>query len=199
MPSLLLFVVVLSLLCFVERTNAFIFNDATVDPASVVAFPGLNDITKSPQQSPLALDISIIVENPNDPQSACMGLSGLELSLEEHSVLTEFPMPGANGLNPQLSSGKKSLKVTQAPKMTDLNGQRDVQLKEECWELVWRQGDMAGNLICGMTVEEEVSRLYYVDIILGRSTYSYCSTLYYNSSDTTQSQWSHLAQGSAIS
>jgi len=67
-------------------------------------------------------------------------------------------LPGANGPNPQLSTGAKTLELIKKGKFVDLTGTRYVSFEHGAWEMVWRRNAKAGAFICGFDVPEEVKR-----------------------------------------
>ena len=70
------------------------------------------------------------------------------------------PLPGADGPHPGLSSGGRLICVVRDGTFVGLNvGRRQVDLiRSGRWEVVWREGAMAGGLICGLVVPSEVRR-----------------------------------------
>jgi len=89
-----------------------------------------------------------------------LGIDGLlvELLGKEEVDYKHPNLPGADGPNPQLSSGAKSLDILNEGKFVDLSGTRSVSLEHGVWEMVWRRDAKAGALICGFDVPEEVKR-----------------------------------------
>jgi hypothetical protein len=91
-----------------------------------------------------------------------LGVDGLMIDL--HGNLHISPdykhpnLPGANGPNPQLSSGPRALDLVKKGKFVDLSGTQTVDFQDGVWELVWRRNAKAGALICGFNVPEEVKR-----------------------------------------
>jgi hypothetical protein len=59
-------------------------------------------------------------------------------------------LPGTNGPNPKTSTGAKHLNIHREPSFIDMTGKQSMLLDNGCWELVWRDGSSAGNLICGL-------------------------------------------------
>ena len=109
-----------------------------------------------------------VIEKPDTLSN--FALEGLQVELlPQHladssttaTTTTTNNMPCANGSSPQFSSGKRALRLNQNPKFIDRNGLQTVALENGCWELVWREGDICGNLICGFDVPYEVSDYYY--------------------------------------
>ncbi|KAL7551188.1 hypothetical protein ACHAWF_014384 [Thalassiosira exigua] len=67
-------------------------------------------------------------------------------------------LPGANGPNPQLSSGAKALELLKEGKFIGHDGMRLVGMENGAWEMIWRRNANAGALVCGFDVPEEVKR-----------------------------------------
>lgn len=89
-----------------------------------------------------------------------LGIDGLfvELHGKEDANYEHPSLPGANGPNPQLSSGAKALELVKEGKFVDLSGSRSVSLEHGVWEIIWRKNANAGSLICGFDVPAEVKR-----------------------------------------
>lgn len=70
------------------------------------------------------------------------------------------PLPGANGPNPELSSGPRSLGIISDGSFVGLEGKQFVDLggDRSRWEMVWRENAPAGALICAFDVPEEIRR-----------------------------------------
>ena len=67
-------------------------------------------------------------------------------------------LPGADGPNPQLSSGAHKLETLEKGKFVDIFGTQSVNLEHGCWEFIWRRNAKAGAFICAFTVPEEIKR-----------------------------------------
>ncbi len=80
-------------------------------------------------------------------------LHGKEIASPQHAKL-----PGADGPNPQLSSGPKSLEVVNQGSYVDLTGMRSIKLEDGAWEMIWRNNARAGALIVAFNLAEEVKR-----------------------------------------
>eukprot|EP00547_Thalassionema_nitzschioides_P002336 CAMPEP_0194224458 /NCGR_PEP_ID=MMETSP0156-20130528/37505_1 /TAXON_ID=33649 /ORGANISM="Thalassionema nitzschioides, Strain L26-B" /LENGTH=281 /DNA_ID=CAMNT_0038956029 /DNA_START=75 /DNA_END=920 /DNA_ORIENTATION=- len=90
-----------------------------------------------------------------------MTINGLKLNFSSDPVADscDHPaMPGVNGPHPQLSSGVRTLQVVEDGWFIDMTGKRGVQLKNGCWEMVWRDEALAGSLVCGFDVTESYTR-----------------------------------------
>ena len=73
-------------------------------------------------------------------------------------LLQHPKLPGADGPNPQLSSGAKALNVLRKGQYVDITGSQRVNLEHGVWEMIWRRDASAGALICGFEVPEEIKR-----------------------------------------
>lgn len=89
-----------------------------------------------------------------------LGIDGLliELHGNEDAKYKHPKLPGANGPNPQLSTGAKSLEVLKQGKFIDLKGSHSVSLEAGVWEIIWRKDAKAGALICGLDAPDEIKR-----------------------------------------
>jgi len=89
-----------------------------------------------------------------------LGIDNLQLQLrgKDKSPNMHVSLPGANGPNPQLSSGPKSLVVVNKGSYVDLTGTHSIKLEDGAWEMVWRNNAAAGALICAFNLAEEVKR-----------------------------------------
>uniref|UniRef100_A0A7S4NGU2 Uncharacterized protein n=1 Tax=Odontella aurita TaxID=265563 RepID=A0A7S4NGU2_9STRA len=76
------------------------------------------------------------------------------------------PLPGADGPNPESSSGPRSLKIVSdgsfvgpaGEQIVDLGGGRGDGGGAPRWEMIWRENSPAGALICAFDVPREVRR-----------------------------------------
>ena len=77
-----------------------------------------------------------------------LGIDNLLLQLrgKEDASPKHVNLPGANGPNPQLSSGPKSLVVVNRGSYVDLTGTRHMKLERPAWEMIWRRNANAGAL-----------------------------------------------------
>lgn len=89
-----------------------------------------------------------------------LGIDGLTVELKGRvDANYKHPnLPGANGPNPQLSSGAKTMELIQKGKFVDLAGSQIVNLEEGVWEMNWRNNAKSGMLVCGFDVPEEIKR-----------------------------------------
>lgn len=82
----------------------------------------------------------------------------IELFGNESADPKRTSLPGADGPNPQLSSGPKSLVVVNQGNYVDLAGTQSMKLQDGAWEMIWRNNARAGALICAFNLVEEVKR-----------------------------------------
>lgn len=57
---------------------------------------------------------------------------------------------------PQTSSGARALRVNKLPYFVGMHGVEKVELENGAWEMVWRNKNPSGCLICGFDVPHEV-------------------------------------------
>jgi hypothetical protein len=84
------------------------------------------------------------------------GISGLALELHGDRD-ADYPhpnLPGAQGPNPQLSSGAKSLTVLRQGSHIDMMGANKVPFSNGAFEMIWRRNASAGALILGFDAGE---------------------------------------------
>lgn len=88
-----------------------------------------------------------------------LGIDGLLLQLHGEGPSYSHPkLPGADGPNPQLSTGAKELTVLRKGRYVDLAGSQQVDLDHGVWEMIWRRNASAGALICGFDVPKTIQR-----------------------------------------
>ncbi|KAL3761405.1 hypothetical protein ACHAWU_007364 [Discostella pseudostelligera] len=99
-----------------------------------------------------------------------LGIDGLLLELHGNQIANYIhpKMPGADGPNPQLSTGAKALNILKPGKYVDLTGSKSISLEHGVWEMIWRRNANAGALICGFDVPTEVTRNNGASIPKGR-------------------------------
>lgn len=117
---------------------------------------GLVQAVESTKTKSLAIKLEVGVK----PESR-LTINDLKLDFSPDPVADTSchpAMPGVNGPHPQLSGGIRSLQVKEDGWFIDMTGKKDVQLKNGCWELIWRDGALAGTLVCGFDVTESYTR-----------------------------------------
>mmetsp|Transcript_8916 Transcript_8916/g.13712 ORF Transcript_8916/g.13712 Transcript_8916/m.13712 type:complete len:276 (+) Transcript_8916:141-968(+) len=118
--------------------------------------PGLIQAVESTKTKSMAIKLEVGVK----PESR-LTINDLKLDFSPDPVVdgSQHPaMPGVNGPHPQLSGGVRTLQVKEDGWFIDMTGKKDVQLKNGCWELIWRDGALAGTLVCGFDVTESYTR-----------------------------------------
>jgi len=126
--------------------------------------PSLNKFAEAQEEALLKINLDIgDVEMQNGNvviKGNRLGIDNMLLKLHGHEKAGphHVNLPGANGPNPQLSSGPKSLVVVNQGKYVDLTGVKSVKLENPAWEMIWRNNANAGALICAFHLAEEVKR-----------------------------------------
>lgn len=116
---------------------------------------GLIQVTNAQKTTPLTIKLDV----GDSKDSSRISVSGMMLELSSELANYAHPkMPGADGPNPQLSSGIRTLNMLQHGSFVDMSGKKVVQALNGCWEMVWRENASAGSLICGFDLPEEYSR-----------------------------------------
>jgi hypothetical protein len=89
-----------------------------------------------------------------------LGIDGMiiELHGNQKANYVHPNLPGANGPNPQLSTGAMTLNLITKGKFIDLTGTRYANFEHGAWEIIWRKGAKAGSLICGFDVPNAISK-----------------------------------------
>jgi hypothetical protein len=135
-------------------------------PISVAAFsnpiltlinkvnPSINKFAEAQESS--ILNIRLDIGSDSEPSSGRFGINGLMLELHggQEADYAHPNLPGANGPNPQLSSGAKALSVLREGKHIDIMGSNAVPFDNGAWEMIWRRNASAGALIMGFDAGE---------------------------------------------
>jgi len=89
-----------------------------------------------------------------------LGVDGLVIKLlgKEDANYKHPNLPGANGPNPHLSSGAKTLELLQKGSFVDFTGSRTVDFENGVWEMIWRKNAKAGAFICAFDVPLSIKR-----------------------------------------
>lgn len=89
-----------------------------------------------------------------------LGIDGMivELHGNQKANYVHPNLPGANGPNPQLSTGAMTLDLITKGKFIDLTGTRYANFEHGAWEIIWRKNAKAGSLICGFDVPNAISK-----------------------------------------
>ncbi|KAG7365125.1 hypothetical protein IV203_038328 [Nitzschia inconspicua] len=138
---------VLSLL---TTSSAFLFE--TFSPR-----PGLEKLVND--QTDQRVAVSLDIGQDDSRQAPRLAIKDMVLDLMNESPSDKHvKMPGFNGPHPNLSAGLRRLNLVEEGSFISQLGQQFVKALNGCWELVWREGAPAGNLICGLELPEEVQR-----------------------------------------
>lgn len=131
-------------------TSGFLF------PMPMSIKEGLVQVTDAQKTTPLSIKLDVGVNNKDQTR---MNVSGLIMELSSKLANYQHPkMPGADGPQPQLSSGVRSIGIIQEGSFISMSGQQIVETLNGCWEMIWRQNAAAGTLICGFDVPDDYHR-----------------------------------------
>jgi hypothetical protein len=137
-------------LTLLSTSSAFLFE--TFSPR-----PGLEKLIQDQTNQRVAVSLDIGQEDA--PQAPRLAIKDMVFDLMNTSPMGEHvKMPGFNGPHPNLSAGLRRLNLVEEGTFISQVGQQFVKALNGCWELVWRDGAPAGNLICGLELPEEVKR-----------------------------------------
>lgn len=140
-------IIVLSLL---SASSAFLFEQ-------FAPRPGLTKLIQ--EQTDQRVAVSLDIGQDDAPHAPRLAIKDMVFDLLNASPSNEHvKMPGASGPHPHLSSGVRRLNMIEDGSFISQVGQQFVKTLNGAWELVWREGAPAGNLICGMELPEEVKR-----------------------------------------
>jgi len=144
-------------------------------PACVEGFAGVTSIrmpwsnqAANPKIEQFALSqvdqlLRIRLNLGNEADESRLAIDGILLELggrDQQDRRRLGPLPGANGPNPDLSSGARVLNLLEDGSFVDLTGKRTVELSPDgsCWEMIWRKDAPAGALICAFDAPQEIRR-----------------------------------------
>jgi hypothetical protein len=137
-------------LTLLSTSSAFLFE--TFSPR-----PGLEKLIQDQTNQRVA--VSLDIGQVDAPQAPRLAIKDMVFDLMNTSPMGEHvKMPGFNGPHPNLSAGLRRLNLVEEGTFISQVGQQFVKALNGCWELVWRDGAPAGNLICGLELPEEVKR-----------------------------------------
>lgn len=113
--------------------------------------PSINEYAQAQESALLNIRLDI-----DSGSSGRFGISGLALELhgDQDADYTHPNLPGAQGPNPQLSSGAKSLTVLRQGSHIDMMGANTVPFSNGAFEMIWRRNASAGALILGFDAGE---------------------------------------------
>jgi hypothetical protein len=92
--------------------------------------------------------------------SSRLVLSGLQASLSDAPAeMSAAKLPGADGPHPKTSSGAQHVTLLGAsPSFVSKTGKVDVPFERGAWEVIWRDGAPAGNLVLGFNLPDGATR-----------------------------------------
>ena len=120
--------------------------------------PSLNKYAEAQEDILLKVRLDVVQMTGGNRNRLGIDNMIIELFGKESASPKHTSLPGADGPNPQLSSGPKSLVVVNQGSYVDLAGTQTVQLQDGAWEMIWRNNARAGALICAFNLVEEVKR-----------------------------------------
>ena len=119
--------------------------------------PGLDKLIKDQTDQRVAVSLDITDHEHNS--GGRFAINNMVFDLQNVDPADEHvQMPGFNGPHPHLSAGLRRLNLVKEGSFISQMGQQFVKALNGCWELVWRDGASAGNLICGLELPEDVKR-----------------------------------------
>ncbi|VEU37576.1 unnamed protein product [Pseudo-nitzschia multistriata] len=130
--------------------SAFIFEKPLADIKKVV---------EAQHQERLSFGLNI--GKPGDISR--LPIQGIEFDLTKHTPKSTddfVKMPGAHG-PPQLrylSGGVHTLSVVSNGSFVSMAGSEIVEVLKGCWEIIWKDGDPSGSLLCGFEVDQDYKR-----------------------------------------
>jgi hypothetical protein len=132
-------------------THAFIFD-------GFAPYPQLKEMADA--QTELKFKLKFDIYDRKAKTSPHLLLDGLELGLHSQTAAKGacVGLPGAEGPHPQTSSGARVLTVDQRPYFIGMNGKEHVAVERGGWEIVWKKNAVAGALVCGFDIPNEVRR-----------------------------------------
>lgn len=136
-------------------SNAFLFPQG----------PGINpSISKySLDQEGKTLNLDLDISNPEALSIIPRNIGKLyvrNLQLQFGSVAPKIPikLPGANGPSPQHSSGPFSLKAKNSGSFISQSGTQSLPIANAAWEMIWKEYQPAGSLLCVLDLDRDVVR-----------------------------------------
>jgi len=119
-------------------------------------------------QSDRRLSVGLDIGKPGEISRLAINGFMFDLTKRAPSFDNEFvKMPGVHGLNPSLSGGLNMLTTVQDGSFISMAGNRIVKPLKACWEIIWRDGDPSGSILCGFEVDQDYKRN---DAILPKGT-----------------------------
>mmetsp|Transcript_34479 Transcript_34479/g.63715 ORF Transcript_34479/g.63715 Transcript_34479/m.63715 type:complete len:304 (-) Transcript_34479:484-1395(-) len=121
--------------------------------------PALIDFADA--QSGQSLKVRLEIGDDEDESKPNLLIDGLHLQFDGASVPKDAPrvtLPGIDGPHPKVSSGPRVLHTINEGMFVTMNGMHTLDLRDGCWELVWRDEAPAGTIIVAFDHPEEARR-----------------------------------------
>lgn len=140
-------------------THAFTFNALNIPSKELTRFRE-PDVVKKPADTGFLLDVTLQV---GQDQQHMMSLNDMRIELLPDNIakksLKNYPsLPGAQGPNPNSSTGAKHLNIVESPFFIGMSGKQPIDFTSASWEIVWRDNSDSGRLICGFEVPTTYKR-----------------------------------------
>jgi len=144
------------ILLFTICSNAFLFNQEGIN-----INPSLPKYSFS--QEGKTLNLNLDISNPQAlpmiPQNNDrLYVRNLELQLGSQAPKDPISLPGTNGPNPQHSSGPFFLDTIAPGSFISIAGKQSLSITNAAWEMIWKEYNVAGSLICALDVNKDVIR-----------------------------------------
>lgn len=119
--------------------------------------PELRRFTEAHVGKDLKIRLDIMPEGESRPH---MSITGMNIKLDGSPASLPHPkMPGADSMRDRhLSSGTLALDVLKEGSFVDMTGTKMAHVQNACWEMVWQKDYLAGYLLCGFDVPEDIRR-----------------------------------------
>ena len=123
----------------------------------MVPLSGLGQLVEA--QNDRRVEVGLDIGKPDD--TSRLAINGIVFDLTKNVPSSEkdsVKMPGLHGLQPSLSGGLYTLSIAQDGSFVSMAGTKSVKASKGCWEIIWRDGDPAGTLICGFEIDQDYKR-----------------------------------------
>lgn len=152
-------VLVLSAVPFWSATAFSGFTLPAIFGGTLPGDPALIDFADA--QSGQSLQFRLEIGQDKDESTPNLLIDGLHLELdgtELSETCQRVPLPGIDGPHPDLSSGPRLLHTRGDGTFVSMDGLKTLDLRDGCWELVWRDEAPAGTIICGFDHPDDARR-----------------------------------------
>uniref|UniRef100_A0A7S1BRI6 Uncharacterized protein n=1 Tax=Corethron hystrix TaxID=216773 RepID=A0A7S1BRI6_9STRA len=151
---------VLSILFAAKSTKGFGFDSYPK------VHPSLKESASAQEHLQISVKFDIGIDKESQERGPHLYLNGLELKFCNDDIALSPPegnqnypkLPGINGPRPNLSTGGKHLEVISSPSFIDHQGIQNVDFKNGCWEMLWREDAPAGTVVCGFDIPNKATR-----------------------------------------